>query len=100
MTEAERQSWLAVARDTLRGIPEDLLKRGCKAARRHADHPAKIVREIMREVETEWESRKRSLSQIERSCTPALPAPTYDAIPHEETQRILKEARDAVRAPE
>lgn len=100
MTEAERQSWLSVARQTLRGIPEDLLKRGCQAARRHADHPAKIVREIMREVEAEWESRRRSLTLIERSCAPVLAAPTYEAIPHEETQRIIREARQSLEAPE
>lgn len=59
MTADERRTWLNVARETLKGIPEDLLERGCQAARLNADHPAKIIPVIMREIGKQWENRRR-----------------------------------------
>lgn len=44
---------------TLSHLPSDLLERGCKKARECADHPAKIVPIIMKEVEDDIAWRKR-----------------------------------------
>jgi hypothetical protein len=89
MTADERRSWLAVARETLKGIPEDLLERGCEAARLHADHPAKIIPKIMREVGDAWERRRR----IDREY-PVVPRERRIAPPEPEkfdTKAILRE---------
>lgn len=59
MTEEAKRDWFAIAWDSLKGIPIDLLQRGCLHARRHADHPSKIVPLIMREIEDDWQHRKR-----------------------------------------
>lgn len=50
MDEAARRDWLAVAWETLRGLPGDLLRIGGAKARLVADHPSKIVPAIMDEV--------------------------------------------------
>lgn len=91
MGEAERQQWMAAAREALRGIPADLMRRGAAYARRHADHPAKVVPCIFREVGAAWENRKRALREARRDSAPALPRPAYEAIPRDITQRILRE---------
>jgi hypothetical protein len=44
---------------TLSHLPSDLLERGCKKARETADHPAKIVPIIMKEVDDDYAWRKR-----------------------------------------
>lgn len=96
MREAERKSWLAVARKTLSGMPADLLQQGCAAARRQADHPSKIVPCIFREVGYRWEDRKRWAArreQEEREAAIAkLPKPERPPIPKDETRQLIREA--------
>lgn len=103
MNQAERAAWLKVARHELSGIPEDLLKRGCAAAKRNADHPAKIVPAIFREVGGAWETRKKLLREVERDieritaeATRALPPP--DVCTPEQARRIIAEIAEARRA--
>jgi hypothetical protein len=90
MNADERRTWLSVARSTLKGIPEDLLERGCAAARMKADHPAKIIPEIMREVGAAWETRRRIAREdhqrvpLERRIAPPEPV-KFD------TKAILRE---------
>jgi hypothetical protein len=57
MTTEDRRTWLNAAFLALDGIPVALLKRGCEAAMRRADHPAKIVAIIHAEVEQAWRWR-------------------------------------------
>ncbi len=75
MTEAERKSWLAVARETLKGIPADLLIAGCRHARRYANHPQRIVPLIIEEIGQAWEDRRRSLRDAQRDAAALLVAP-------------------------
>lgn len=64
MSEGDMDSWQATAMETLRGIPTDLLERGCTAARRVVDHPSKIVPAIFREIGEAWDRRKRELGRL------------------------------------
>lgn len=59
MSNEDRQAWVAVARETLRGIPADLLKRGCDHVRRTCRFASEIVPAIIEEVGSSWERRKR-----------------------------------------
>lgn len=63
MGEDQRVEWLKVARITLGNLPSDLLIAGCAEARKHADHPAKIVPTILRAVEPLLRSRRDSLTK-------------------------------------
>jgi hypothetical protein len=63
MSREDRREWLLAAWATLRDIPADLLRRGCAAARKQADHPAKIVPAIMAEIGTAWDRRKTRRSE-------------------------------------
>lgn len=93
MTADDRHAWIKVARETLKGIPEDLLQRGCKKARTTCTFASEIVPTIFKEVGATWERRKRQAAEDEAARnTPSLPRPTYDPIPREETQRIIREA--------
>lgn len=98
MSQPERAAWLAVARQTLKGIPADLLDRGCKAARETADHPSKIVPSIIKEVKDAWANRKREVA-IERGClaTLRIEHDATPAVPHDETQRILAEVAQSMK---
>lgn len=60
MTEDQRVEWIEVARVTLGHLPADLLAMGCLEARKHADHPAKIVPTIIRATERLMEMRRES----------------------------------------
>lgn len=70
MTEEARREWLAVAWQTLKHLPADLLTAGCIEARKTADHPCKIVPAIIGYAEPRLAARKR----LERDYPPALPA--------------------------
>lgn len=95
MTEEGRGEWLAVAWETLKHLPADLLAMGCRKARETCDHPSKIVPTIIAETKESIRLRQR-IAEWER---PQLPAPVYPAIPHEETQRILREVRASLASP-
>lgn len=65
MTGDERNEWVQVARQTLSGIPADLMRRGCAAARKSCRFPSEIVPAIMADVEGEWTRRKRAHAEQE-----------------------------------
>jgi hypothetical protein len=64
MTAQDRQAWVAVAKQTLSGIPGDLLQFGCKKARETCRFASEIVPTIMSEVGDIWERRKRTLATL------------------------------------
>lgn len=72
MTEEARRDWLAVAWQTLKDIPPDILKVGAHAARGKCDHPSKIVPTILAECKDMLQWRRGSTSGYGL----ALPPPT------------------------
>lgn len=71
---------------TLKGVPGDLLERGCAAARRSADHPSKVVPAIFAEIDAAWRARKADgTSQVVKPIEPAgqIEPPTEVIPPHE-----------------
>jgi hypothetical protein len=76
MTEEARRDWLAVAWDTLKHIPADILTVGARKARQQCDHPSKIVPTIIAETAEmmRWKreaKREEPVALIERDyCTP------------------------------
>lgn len=91
MTTEDRQAWVAVAKQTLTGMPADLLARGCDRARKTCRFASEIVPTIVEEAEGDWNWRKRMLSESYRDATPRL-IYQHAPVPREETQRIIKEA--------
>ena len=93
MTADERNEWARVARQTLTGIPADLMRRGAAAARAKCRFPSEIVPAIIAEVEGEWSRRKRLLAEQEaeraRRHTPMLAKP--DQITPEQAAAVLIE---------
>lgn len=90
MTEEAKAEWLAIAWQTLKDLPADLLSAGCAEARKTADHPSKIVPAIMRYAGDRLESRKRfNRDYGSGNPTPALPAPDYCT--PEQASEILKQ---------
>lgn len=88
MTEEAKRDWLAVAWDTLKHIPADILESGARKARLKCDHPSKIVPTIIAETSeaigrrsrmSEWDSRPR-----------ALPGPKPEYCSPEEAAKILR----------
>lgn len=71
MTEEARGEWLAVAWETLKHLPPDLLARGCSKARAVCDHPSKIVPAIIAETEEQMKWRRSAVHADE----PSPPAP-------------------------
>jgi hypothetical protein len=59
MTEEARGEWLAVAWETLKHLPADMLHVGCRKARETADHPSKIVPIIVVATD-EWLASRRN----------------------------------------
>jgi hypothetical protein len=85
-----QDTWMEAAFKALDGIPIGLLKRGCEAAMRQADHPSKIVPAIIAEVKETWDGRKRlSQSYFPYNPQPALPEPEYCT--PEQAAAIMKE---------
>jgi hypothetical protein len=97
MTAEDRNAWVQVARETLRGIPADLLQRGCKKARETCRWANEIVPTILEEVRDQWSWRLKRLAEeraaFENRNAPRIERKPPEAIPHEETQRILNEVR-------
>lgn len=96
MTEEARSDWLRVAWMTLSHLPSDLLERGCKKARETADHPAKIVPIITKEIEEDYQWRKRmAYSGPTKSCDEAFNANVIEENPDyctpEQAKAILEE---------
>lgn len=76
MTEESRREWLAIAWDTLKHLPPDILTVGAIAARRKCDHPSKIVPAIIAETAdmVRWHRESELVKQVERL---AAPEPNY-----------------------
>lgn len=89
MTEDAKAEWLAVAWQTLKHLPGDLLSAGCLHARKTADHPSKIVPAIVAYAEPRLASRKRTERECAPSDAPRLAAPSY--VTPAEASEILKE---------
>ena len=98
MTAEDRETWCFVARQSLTGIPADLLRRGCHKARQTCRFAADIVPTILGEIQVDWDWRRRRLIEERQAETDRnrlrLEAPIYPTVPHEETQRILREVRE------
>lgn len=80
MTEEDRDTWFEAATVALADVPADLLRRGAQHAMHHADHPAKILPCIMREIGEALDRRRRPAgSRIMEGASnaggKALPAP-------------------------
>lgn len=89
MTADERNEWARVARQTLTGIPADLMRRGCATARAKCRFPSEIVPAIMAEVEGEWARRKRAYAS-DHPIIPNLPRlETPDRVTPEQMAEIL-----------
>lgn len=73
MTEEARGEWLAVAWETLKHLPPDLLSRGCQKARATCDHPAKIVPAILSETEDQMKWRSETVETAPMIAGPARP---------------------------
>jgi len=89
MTEEAKGEWLAVAWQTLKHLPSDLLAAGCLQARKTADHPSKIVPAIVAYAEPRLTSRRRVEREFTPSAAPRLTAPGY--VTPSEAAEILKE---------
>jgi hypothetical protein len=86
LTAEDRKEWLAVAMQTLSGIPADLLERGCEKARRKCRFPSEIVPVIMETIGKQWEWRKQDARQ---TALPA-PEPSPEYVGVEEVRKLLK----------
>jgi hypothetical protein len=93
MTADDRHAWIKVARETLKGIPADLMALGCLTARRKCKFVSEIVPTIIETIGSMWERRKRE--EIEARCrseprrlSPPPPPPEY--IPAEEMRKLIR----------
>ena len=59
LTASDRNEWVRIAKETLTGMPGDLLQRGCQEARMTCRFPSEVVPSIVATVRDEWERRKR-----------------------------------------
>lgn len=92
MTAEDRNAWVQVARETLRGIPGDLLRRGCKKARETCRFASEIVPTILGEVRDQWDWRIRHEAE-ERAREAARNAPRIEKrrVTGEEASAIVRE---------
>ena len=102
MTAEDRHAWVAVARQTLSGIPADLLQRGCRKARETCRFASDIVPTIFSEVQETWDWRRKRLREEqlaeENRNAPRLEKHEMPRMTREETQRILREVAEEMRA--
>ena len=90
MTEEARREWLAVAWETVKHLPADLLAYGAKKARETADHPSKIVPTILAEAAESLAIRR----EANRPTVPEarrLTAEPFTPCTPEEARAILAE---------
>ena len=89
LTAADRNEWVRVAKETLTGIPGDLLSWGCQQARETCRFPSEIVPAVTAASKDEWSRRIRALERAEEAYanrnTPRIapPAPTEYITPAE-----------------
>jgi hypothetical protein len=77
LTADDRKEWLAVAMQTLSGIPEDLLARGCAEARKRCRFPSEIVPTIIASIEKQWQWRLADEREARLALMPPEPEPEY-----------------------
>jgi hypothetical protein len=79
MSAEDRTAWVSVARQTLSGIPSDLLKWGCAEARAKCRFASEIVPLIIQTVSESWERRQQAVEwarrAVENANKPRLEAP-------------------------
>jgi len=90
MTEEARGEWLAVAWQTLKHLPADVLAYGCAKAREACDHPAKLVPAIVRETEEMMRWRRDSV-RSEGGTVPQALLPEPERCTPEQAKAILEE---------
>ena len=97
LTADDRKEWIAVAMQTLSGIPADLLAEGCAEARRRCRFPSEIVPMILDTVGKRWEWRKEAA----RRPAPLPPSHQIEAPPVDDEPITLADLlampRDMVR---
>lgn len=95
LTSEDRKEWLAVAMQTLSGIPADLLAEGCASARRTCRFPSEIVPTILEKIGRRWQWRKEDARrEYERlNPPPAEPDPNY--VGAEEVRKLIQSIGDA-----
>lgn len=78
MSAEDRKAWVAVARQTLSGIPADLLSRGCAKARAVCKFASEIVPTILEDANADWAWRKRRYAgELAQSRLLAPPSPKH-----------------------
>jgi hypothetical protein len=87
MTEESRGEWLAMAWDTLKHLPPDILAEGARKARQSCDHPSKIVPTIISETKERMSWRQG----VDHDSAPPLQLPRPDYCTPEEAAQILRE---------
>ena len=93
MTGEERAAWVLIARETLTGIPSDLIVRGCAAAKLTCRFASEIVPCIHGLIGKEWERRKRFQAE-DRARSANRDAPRLASPEHvtaEEARQIIAE---------
>ena len=88
LTAEDRQAWLAVARQTLTGIPADLLTFGCAEARKRCRFPSEIVPTIISTVEYSWRVRKQD--EARRAYVPRIADPEPEYVDPQLVRDLLK----------
>jgi hypothetical protein len=89
MTEESRREWLAVAWDTLRHLPPDVLASGARKARQICDHPSKIVPTIVSETKDQMQWKREGEAEAMRHRQ--LPSPKPEYVTPEEASEILEQ---------
>lgn len=72
MTEEARRDWLAVAWDTLKHLPPEILQSGCRIARKTCDHPSKIVPAIVEATRDQLRLHREHSSDLLAIAGPQL----------------------------
>lgn len=97
MTTEDRNAWVQVARQTLKGMPADLLKMGCAEARKRCRFASEIVPTIFECVEADWNRRRRIAADHAARRAPRLPEPERWVPEPGELRRIMREVAEAAR---
>lgn len=93
MSEEDRAEWIKEALEAIGDVPYDLLEAACKKAKRHCDHPAKIVPFICRETEELTKFRKEALRHAQRR---AENAPRLEKKPFELDEADRREVASGI----
>lgn len=90
LTAEDRREWLAVAMQTLSGIPADLLEYGCAEARKRCRFPSEIVPTIMEVIGRRWQWRKDDAREELLRLNPPPAEPTPEYVRAEEVRKLIK----------